>query len=312
VAAARPRVEGRPGPDGRQTARGRRTRRPLGGHRAGRPCRGRAGTPAQPGAAVPRRAVPRVKGRPPLQRPTRHGPHPQDVAEAIARFVAWVNADCQANQRHHEQIPPDPSGRPLAPSRLRRTLAWFIVRRPRGLVAGAIQYGHVQVQVTPRLLRHLRLRVPRRARLRDLAAAVGAARRRPAAPGRRRARQRPRRRPLPRAHPARQPAVCRSGAYLHPPGPRPARQPRPATLPGQSHDLRVRSRQGQVPPAAQRRRRPPHPQPLRLPARLSEHRPHRPGHHRAAPPKRQNSPCSSTTRSAPRPAISGNAMRCSG
>jgi hypothetical protein len=72
----------------------------------------------------------------------------QDVAEAIARFVAWVNAYCQANQRHHELIPPDPSGRPLAPSRLRRTLAWFIVRRPRGLVAGAIQYGHVQVQVT--------------------------------------------------------------------------------------------------------------------------------------------------------------------
>jgi hypothetical protein len=36
----------------------------------------------------------------------------------------------------------------LCPSRFRRTLAWHIVRRPRGLVAGAIQYGHVQVQIT--------------------------------------------------------------------------------------------------------------------------------------------------------------------
>ena len=33
-------------------------------------------------------------------------------------------------------------------SRFRRTLAWFICRRPRGLVAAAIQYGHLHVQIT--------------------------------------------------------------------------------------------------------------------------------------------------------------------
>jgi hypothetical protein len=27
-------------------------------------------------------------------------------------------------------------------------LAWFICRRPRGLVAAAIQYGHLHVQIT--------------------------------------------------------------------------------------------------------------------------------------------------------------------
>jgi hypothetical protein len=69
------------------------------------------------------------------------------MTKDIARFIAWVNDYCQATGRD-EQIPPDPQGRHLAPSRFRRTLAWHIVRRPRGLVAAAIQYSHVQVQLT--------------------------------------------------------------------------------------------------------------------------------------------------------------------
>src|SRR6266540_5285864 len=72
----------------------------------------------------------------------------QQIADDIAALVAWVNAYCQAGGRPGEQIPPDPTGQALAPSRLRRTLAWHIVRRPRGLVAGAIQYGHLHVQIT--------------------------------------------------------------------------------------------------------------------------------------------------------------------
>jgi len=72
----------------------------------------------------------------------------QQIADDIAALVAWVNAYCQAGGRPGEQIPPDPTGQALAPSRLRRTLAWHIVRRPRGLVAGAIQYGHVEARVT--------------------------------------------------------------------------------------------------------------------------------------------------------------------
>jgi integrase len=69
------------------------------------------------------------------------------ITNDIARFVTWVNDYC-ASRGRPELIPPDNDGRVLVPSRLRRTLAWFIVRRPRGLVAGAIQYGHVQVQIT--------------------------------------------------------------------------------------------------------------------------------------------------------------------
>ena len=69
------------------------------------------------------------------------------ITDDIARFVTWVNDYCASTSRA-ELIPPDNDGRALVPSRLRRTLAWFIVRRPRGLIAGAIQYGHVQVQIT--------------------------------------------------------------------------------------------------------------------------------------------------------------------
>lgn len=65
----------------------------------------------------------------------------------IAAFVDWVNAYARENGRDGEVIPPDPEG-VISPSRFRRTLAWHIVRKPRGLIAGAIQYGHVHVQMT--------------------------------------------------------------------------------------------------------------------------------------------------------------------
>jgi integrase len=62
-------------------------------------------------------------------------------------FVAWVNGYCAARGRR-DAIPADTSGRALSVSRFRRTLAWHICRRPRGLVAGAIQYGHVATRIT--------------------------------------------------------------------------------------------------------------------------------------------------------------------
>jgi hypothetical protein len=64
----------------------------------------------------------------------------------ITDFVTWVN------QTFHRAdgsapIPEDPAGN-LNASRYRRTLARFIVRRPRGLIAAALQYGHVDTKVT--------------------------------------------------------------------------------------------------------------------------------------------------------------------
>ncbi|GAA3320671.1 hypothetical protein [Arthrobacter ramosus] len=68
------------------------------------------------------------------------------IAGDIASFAEWVNGFCRENSRP-DTIPNDSDGR-IAPSRFRRTLAWHIVRRPRGLVAAAIQYGHINVHVT--------------------------------------------------------------------------------------------------------------------------------------------------------------------
>jgi integrase len=65
----------------------------------------------------------------------------------ITRLITWVNDYCRSAGRT-DPIPPDPVTPEISPTRLRRTLAWFIVRQPRGLVAAAIQYGHVNVKMT--------------------------------------------------------------------------------------------------------------------------------------------------------------------
>ncbi|MFF9627277.1 hypothetical protein [Streptomyces griseosporeus] len=62
-------------------------------------------------------------------------------------FITWVNTYCQAHGGSNV-IPPDPQRPAISTGRLRRTLAWFLVRKPRGLVAAAIQYGHIRVQMT--------------------------------------------------------------------------------------------------------------------------------------------------------------------
>jgi integrase len=61
-------------------------------------------------------------------------------------LVTWIN-DTFTPSGEPPVIPPDPSKR-LHGSRFRRTLAYFIVRRPRGLVAAALQYAHVSTKVT--------------------------------------------------------------------------------------------------------------------------------------------------------------------
>lgn len=52
----------------------------------------------------------------------------------LNRFVEWVNDFCHRHGRT-DVIPPDSKRKRLTLSGLRRTLAWFICRRPRGLVA---------------------------------------------------------------------------------------------------------------------------------------------------------------------------------
>ncbi|MCU6478998.1 hypothetical protein [Arthrobacter sp. A2-55] len=65
----------------------------------------------------------------------------------INRFVLWVTNYCAA----HERIDgiPDVDGKPwrLSTRQFRRTLAWYIARRPGGSIAGAIAYRHHSVQM---------------------------------------------------------------------------------------------------------------------------------------------------------------------
>jgi integrase len=67
------------------------------------------------------------------------------VGEDIECFTAWVNQTFTGGTAL--PIPPDPAGQ-IQPRRFRRTLAYFIVRQPRGLIATALQYGHVSTRVT--------------------------------------------------------------------------------------------------------------------------------------------------------------------
>ncbi|MFJ2745846.1 hypothetical protein ACIO3O_40015 [Streptomyces sp. NPDC087440] len=79
--------------------------------------------------------------------PKRRGEARSDraVAGDVAAFITWVNDYCQRGGRT-DLIPADPAGA-LAPSRFRRTLAWFIRRKPRGLIAASIQYGHAYTRM---------------------------------------------------------------------------------------------------------------------------------------------------------------------
>lgn len=67
------------------------------------------------------------------------------ITEDLAAFTAWVNGNCRRLGRA-DAIPGDEHG-PLHASRFRRTLAWFIRLRPRGLVAASIQYGHLHTRL---------------------------------------------------------------------------------------------------------------------------------------------------------------------
>ena len=68
-------------------------------------------------------------------------------AEAITALITWANRRAVDLDRAHEMIPQDPEGS-ISMRRLRRTLAWFIYRRPRGRVALGIQYGHLHAATT--------------------------------------------------------------------------------------------------------------------------------------------------------------------
>ncbi|MFG2488014.1 integrase [Streptomyces virginiae] len=65
----------------------------------------------------------------------------------IEDFVTWTGHQALRLGRPHETIPDDRHGA-IGVARFRRSLAWHIARRPGGLVALAIQYGHLRTAVS--------------------------------------------------------------------------------------------------------------------------------------------------------------------
>lgn len=63
------------------------------------------------------------------------------ASDGVQRFIDHVNC------RQPGAIPPDPTGR-VTPVRFRRTLAWHIANQPGGLVALAVQYGHLRTAIS--------------------------------------------------------------------------------------------------------------------------------------------------------------------
>jgi hypothetical protein len=65
----------------------------------------------------------------------------------IEEFVSWANEEASTHHLAGQTIPPDPNGK-IGTSRFRQSLAWHIARRPNGLVALAVQYGHLRTTVS--------------------------------------------------------------------------------------------------------------------------------------------------------------------
>lgn len=70
------------------------------------------------------------------------------MRDRVDAFINWANTEATAHNLLTEAIPPDPHGA-VGIARFRRSLAWHIARRPGGLVALAIQYGHLRTAFSP-------------------------------------------------------------------------------------------------------------------------------------------------------------------
>lgn len=73
--------------------------------------------------------------------------HPRMVRDRIQDLIDWSNRAAGRLERPHDVIPADPE-EAVTVKRFRRTLAWFIYRKPGGRVALGVQYGHLRGYTT--------------------------------------------------------------------------------------------------------------------------------------------------------------------
>jgi hypothetical protein len=72
---------------------------------------------------------------------------PRMVRDRITDFIKWCNQQAERLERAHESIPEDSEGQ-VTERRFRRTLAWFVYRKPGGRIALGVQYGHLRGHTT--------------------------------------------------------------------------------------------------------------------------------------------------------------------
>lgn len=70
-----------------------------------------------------------------------------DISKRVENFISWCNDICAKVNSLELSIPEDPDGR-ISMTRFRRTLAWFIYRRPGGRISLGIQFGHLHGMTT--------------------------------------------------------------------------------------------------------------------------------------------------------------------
>ncbi|MEU5149356.1 hypothetical protein AB0G42_19505 [Streptomyces yangpuensis] len=90
-------------------------------------------------------AIPRVS--PHFHRTSQRAKASSSTNDDLRHLAGWITDYCTAHGR--PDVIPLVSGHRwiLRTSQFRRTLAWFIARRPGGSIAGAIQYRHLSVQM---------------------------------------------------------------------------------------------------------------------------------------------------------------------
>jgi hypothetical protein len=69
------------------------------------------------------------------------------TSSQLAEFVDWINTYCTEHSRTDAVPLVNQQQWVLSTRQFRRTLAWFIARRPGGSIAGAIQYRHLSIQM---------------------------------------------------------------------------------------------------------------------------------------------------------------------